>query len=724
MHKKTGRILAACMTAAMVLGIGAVPIAAQTVTGDSAGASYSSTAGGENAVLVGSGSVTLTDPTVTKSGDSSGDDADFVGTNAAVLAKGGATLTMERGSVTTDGSHANGVFSYGTGTTVNISGTTISTSSNNSGGIMTTGGATMNAKDLTVITQGGSSAAIRSDRGGGNVTVTGGSYTTSGTGSPAIYSTADIRVSNAVLTSNTSEAAVIEGGNSIALTDCTVTADNEKLNGQASNYDNVLIYQSMSGDASAGSSSFGMTGGTMVCKNGYVFCITNTTAEINLSNADITSSDGQLLIADAEKWGKSGSNGGKVTLNAKSQKLAGAITIDSSSSLTLNLSENSSYSGAVNTSGQNGTVSVAVPSGCTWTLTGDSYVSSLTADDGTIQTNGHTLYVSGKAYASSESSSSAVRTGGEDRYETSEKIAEAAYPNGADCAIIASGEDFPDALCASSLAGLIGGPVLLSSKDSINSCLSKALSSLHIQKAVLVGGTGVLSENLKNELETAGLTVERIAGTDRVDTSLQVYATGEAVASEMTGSAKKWGTSVILASGESFADAVSISPYAAADAAPVLLAGSGGTPGSAVSSAAEKAENLIIVGGTGVVSSSADSLNSSYVRLSGSTRYETSAAIAEWLIGASDSVLQPSVSFSSLSVAFASGSSYPDSLSGSAYQAQAKSPLLLISSDSTESAAIYSFIKKNMPSGTSFRIFGGTGSVSQSVEDLINSAEA
>ena len=112
---------------------------------------------------------------ITKTGDSSGEDADFYGTNAAVLA-------------------ANGVFSYGSGTTINVNDSVIITCSNNSGGIMTTGGGTMNAENLTIETSGGFSAAIRSDRGGGTVNVNNGSYTTSGQGSPAIYSTADITV--------------------------------------------------------------------------------------------------------------------------------------------------------------------------------------------------------------------------------------------------------------------------------------------------------------------------------------------------------------------------------------------------------------------------------------------------------------------------------------------------------------------------------------------------
>lgn len=341
---------------------------------------------------------------MTKTGDSSSEDADFYGDNAAILAENGGTLTLTNSTVTTNGSHANGVFSYGTGTTVNVSDTKITTSGNNSGGIMTTGGGTMNATDLTVNTSGNSSAAIRSDRGGGDVNVTGGTYKTTGVGSPAIYSTADIDVNGAALTSTASEAVVIEGGNSVSLKNCTVTGDNTTKNGQAKYLNNVLIYQSMSGDASSGSSSFTMNGGTMTSKSGAMFHVTNTTCTINLKIATLNLDDDMLLTESADNWGTSGSNGGNATVNASNQTLEGIITVDSSSSLQLNLTNGSTYTGKINTSGQAGTVAVSVASGCTWTLTGDTYVSSLT-NNGTVNTNGHTLYVNGTAYTGGTSGS-------------------------------------------------------------------------------------------------------------------------------------------------------------------------------------------------------------------------------------------------------------------------------------------------------------------------------
>jgi hypothetical protein len=360
--------------------------------------SYTSTKSGGHAILVSGTSKSYTGIKVKKTGSSNSQNADFNGTNAAVLVTNKGTLKIKKSTIYTNGSHANGIFAYGSGSKAYIYNTKITTRGNCSGGIMTTGGATMTAVNLKVLTYGNSSAAIRSDRGGGTVNVTGGSYTTKGVGSPAIYSTAKIKVSGATLKSTKSEAVVIEGANSVYLKNCTVTGSNIKKNGQAKYYNNVLIYQSMSGDASVGSSRFTMYGGTMTSKKGAMFHVTNTTTVITLNHAKLNLSGNLLLTESADNWGTSGSNGGKVTFNAVNQTLKGTITVGSTSTLNLNLKSGSTYKGKINTSGQSGTVNVSVAKGTTWTLTGNTYVTSLT-NNGTINTNGYTLYVNGTAYS-------------------------------------------------------------------------------------------------------------------------------------------------------------------------------------------------------------------------------------------------------------------------------------------------------------------------------------
>ena len=336
---------------------------------------------------------------VVKTGDAEGDEADFYGANAAIFATNGGSLTLSEITVNTDGKHANGVFSYGEGTTVNISDSVIETTGNCSGGLMTTGGGTMNASNLLIHTTGNSSAAIRSDRGGGTVNVTGGSYTTEGTGSPVIYSTADITVSDAEMESTASQGVVVEGQNSVTLNNVNLTASNVTKNSNKSEwYQAVMIYQSMSGDADEGLASFAMNGGNL---NGDIFFVNNTTATIDLTGATIVNEDseGVFLRAAAAGWGSDGSNGGHVTMNATSQNIEGDMIVDEISSLNLYLKDSSSFSGAINSDGASGDVYVEIEDGSTWTLTGDSYITSLTCSAGSINLNGHKLYVNGEEYA-------------------------------------------------------------------------------------------------------------------------------------------------------------------------------------------------------------------------------------------------------------------------------------------------------------------------------------
>ncbi len=372
---------------------------------------FSSSNADENAISVsGDITATLSGIIVTKTGDSDGGDStSFYGTNSAIIAKGGANLTIKNANIVTDATGANGVFSYGgsattnnsssDGTTVNISDSTITTSKDNSGGIMTTGGGIMNAENLTITTAGTSSAAIRSDRGGGTVTVNKGTYKTTGKGSPAIYSTADITVKNATLIATASEGAIIEGKNSITLENVTLTDTNSSLNGQSTTYKNIFLYQSMSGDAATGKAVFTAKNSTITTNKGDSFYVTNTTAEINLENNTIINNDntGNFLRIQKDSWGKSGSNGGTVTLNMTNQKATGNIVVDSISKLTMNLTSGSSFSGAIN-SDNTGEVELTLDSSSSITLTGDTYVKLLTNADTTnsnIHTDGYKLYVNG-----------------------------------------------------------------------------------------------------------------------------------------------------------------------------------------------------------------------------------------------------------------------------------------------------------------------------------------
>ena len=394
---------------------GAVEITEKTELTDE---TVSSSDSDESAILISSSDeVTIENVKVEKSGDSDGgDDCNFYGLNAGILVKGGSVTTISGSTITTDAEGANGVFSYGDnggnnggagdGTTVIIKDSTITTTGNGSGGIMTTGGGITYAYDLTVTTSGRSSAAIRTDRGGGQVYVDGGTYTSNGLGSPAIYSTAEIHVANATLVSNLSEGVCIEGLNSIELTDCDLTASNTKCNGNATFLDTIMIYQSMSGDADSGTSSFTMTGGSLTSKSGHVFHVTNTSAVITLKGVSIINEDSDnVLISVCDDGWSGGEN--TATLIAGSQELKGAVFVGDDSTLNLELTEGSTFEGyvsgeIVNAKGETvsteaGTVKVTLDSTSKWILTGDSYITEFEGDTSNIITNGFTVYVNGKA---------------------------------------------------------------------------------------------------------------------------------------------------------------------------------------------------------------------------------------------------------------------------------------------------------------------------------------
>ncbi len=382
---------------------------ANTITEDGTyeNQTYESTGDDENALRVDGAEVTLNNITVNKSAGatSNTENGDFYGVNATLLATDGANVTIQNATVTSSAQNGNGVFSYGSGTVVNIADSTITTTADNSGGIQTTGGGTTNASNLTVETSGNSSAAIRSDRGGGTVNVNGGTYTSNGYNSPAVYSTAAITVSDATLTANNSEALVIEGKNSITLDNCTVYGNMSDTKGTSSdeNVHNVMIYQSMSGDADVGTSIFSMTGGSLTSNNGDLFYITNTACEIDLSGVQLINHDSDSYLMNicgnsaSHGWGTAGANGAQVVFTADQQELNGDIVVDTISTLAMTLKGNSTFTGTINIidNAQDGTAVsdnavLTIEAGSTWNLTGDCTISSLT-NNGTINSNGYTI---------------------------------------------------------------------------------------------------------------------------------------------------------------------------------------------------------------------------------------------------------------------------------------------------------------------------------------------
>ncbi len=383
--------------------------AATEFTADNAqsGETYASTGSDENAIHVYNGAtVTLDNATITRnSADSTGGDASsFYGVGAAALVTDG-TLKISDSTITTDAKGGAGVFAYGDGTAY-VSDTAISTSQDTSGGIHVAGGGTLYAWDLSVETQGESSAAIRSDRGSGTMVVDGGTYTSNGSGSPALYSTADITVRNATLTANGAEALCIEGLNTARLFDCDLTGDIPENSQNDCNW-NVILYQSMSGDSEVGNSTFEMVGGSLTAKNGGMFYTTNTESTFLLSGVDITPSAGNDFFlkctgnSNARGWGQSGANGADCSFTGRNQQMVGDVIWDSISQLDFYVLDGSTLTGAVVDdesnagNGGDGYANVYIDNGSTWVVTGDSVVSNLYCAGVIVDENGQSVTVVG-----------------------------------------------------------------------------------------------------------------------------------------------------------------------------------------------------------------------------------------------------------------------------------------------------------------------------------------
>ncbi|WP_296852929.1 hypothetical protein [uncultured Methanobrevibacter sp.] len=288
----------------------------------------------------------------------------------------------------------------------------ITTHSDKSRGLDATYKGKINAENVIINTDGQSCAALATDRGEGEVHVKNseintGVSKTSGRGSPLIYSTGNITVDNTKGTSYVSQIACIEGKNSIEVTNSDLSGYSEGNRKDGDAYvdlGGIFIYQSMSGDADVGTSHFTAKDSKLtipqessVYKEAPMFHVTNTACVIDLKNTEFSFGSGTFLeVSSQNQWGTTGSNGGNAELNTDSEKIDGNVIVDNISSLNWTM-KNTEFKGAVNSTG-NTTINVA--DGSTWTLTGDSSLSSL-AVSGKIDYRNYKLTVNGKTYDSS-----------------------------------------------------------------------------------------------------------------------------------------------------------------------------------------------------------------------------------------------------------------------------------------------------------------------------------
>lgn len=329
-----------------------------------------------------------------KTGDTTSDDnSNFRGQNAVVLGIEGSQINIKGSNITSNSKGSNAVFATGEGSVINVENTNIHTKSDSSRGLDATYKGTVNGKNLTITTEGAHSATLATDRGEGTITAEAAKLTTSGEGSPVIYSTGNIMVNNVNGIANNSEIGVVEGKNSITLTNSNVTG--YKDNG-------FMLYQSFSGDAENGIARLKAENNTLTTHaTGAFLYVNNTTAEVDLSNNAISMPNTSTLVKAAadSRWGKTGENGGHLTFRTSNQELSGNIMADSISTIALDMTNGSSLVGAVNTDNTAKEVTVKLSKDSNWILTGDSYVKSLNNEDTTgsnIHLNGYKLVVANK----------------------------------------------------------------------------------------------------------------------------------------------------------------------------------------------------------------------------------------------------------------------------------------------------------------------------------------
>jgi len=338
--------------------------------------------------------ITINSSVFDKTGNTTNDDnSNFHGQNAVVLGIEGSQTSIKDSNITSNSIGSNAVFATGEVSVINVENTNIHTKGDSSRGLDATYKGTVNGKNLTITTEGAHSATLATDRGEGTITAEAAKLTTSGTGSPVIYSTGNITANNVNGVANKSEIGVVEGKNSITLTNSNVTGYHD--NG-------FMLYQSFSGDAESGIARLKAENNTLTTHGtGAFIYVNNTTAEADLTGNTILMPNTTTLVKAAadSRWGKDGENGGHLTLRASNQELNGNIVADSISTVSLDMTNGSSLVGAVNTNNTAKEITMKLSKDSTWTLTGDSYVKSLTNEDTTnsnIHLNGYKLVVADK----------------------------------------------------------------------------------------------------------------------------------------------------------------------------------------------------------------------------------------------------------------------------------------------------------------------------------------
>jgi Predicted glycosyl hydrolase len=291
---------------------------------------------------------------------------------------------------------------------------------------------------------------------------------------------------------------------------------------------------------------------------------------------------------------------------------------------------------------------------------------------------------------------------GNTQYDTAVAISQKGWDS-APVAVLATGASFPDALTGSVLAQKMNAPLLLTESDHLTPAVSQELTRLGTQDVYLLGGTVALSSGVEQSLKNQGITTYRLAGYDQ-------YGTAAAIA----GVATPGSTQAFLVNGEHFADALSISSYAAAQGIPILLTRSDSLPAETAAALSQMGvQNVTFVGGTAVIKDSiADQLSKLpqpvqvSARYAGYDQYETNTTVLNQL------------SFDTSKVYAATGENFPDALAGAALAAKDKAPILLLPHAKLGTSTT-TYLNQKRASGAAFTIFGGWGVIDYKLESII-----
>ncbi|MBQ7279463.1 MAG: hypothetical protein IJR13_01890 [Bacteroidales bacterium] len=369
---------------------GAAYILSDGSTVTKTGESLSTSTSDYNVVQVTNGTLTMTNCIITKSGNSNatnGDYTSFYGINSAVYASGSnAVIKMTGGSVTTTSQGSNAIFAT-QGATINVENVTIDNSNSVSRGLHATYEGIINASNINITTRSETSSTIATDRGGGTVTVTGGSATAKGNNSAVLYSTGTITANDLTGISEQGEIAVVEGDNNVYINGCTMTSGSSKRG--------LMMLQSGSGDADGSNAAITISNSSLtVTGSSTPLCEVPTLNNGTLTLSDVTLSvtSGILMYVDYNtQWSTYGGTGNLVLNTTQdSWTYTGNADADSYSNINVTVGDNVTWKGAMDNDNNASSANVTIQNGGVWVLTANSYVSTL-VNNGTIHTNGYTL---------------------------------------------------------------------------------------------------------------------------------------------------------------------------------------------------------------------------------------------------------------------------------------------------------------------------------------------